>query len=267
MNGRSMEDNFSDGITCESSELVEWLKQYPIVPPTDAEIDATVEHVLFTLATHKPVGPRAIGFVRSLMRSMLFQIEYVPLSYWLLSLLVFGCGVVGIALGVANPYVTALYLSPLPFVLGLRVVVQNGERGVSEMELACKFSGTHYIVAKFFVLSLFNFVLILSLLGITEVYYPSVIFPKLMNLCLVPSVLLASVAFVVSTSSRTPYALLSIVVLWTALSAGCLQNAQLVSDVVIATQTTRTPILAVSAFVVIVQFIRMKRRMVRVVTD
>ncbi|MDT2275515.1 hypothetical protein P7H20_12580 [Paenibacillus larvae] len=52
------------------------------------------------------------------------------------------------------------FTAPLPLLIGINDVFRSRDKGLFELEMACKFTGSELLLAKLFLIGLYNFLLI-----------------------------------------------------------------------------------------------------------
>ncbi|MEO2215267.1 hypothetical protein ABGV40_30800 [Paenibacillus amylolyticus] len=157
----------------EYNEIASYLDEYPVEFPSEMEIDKTIR----ILDTYMPDHMNAHLKQKSSGNSVkeLFQLVYGEVavfhkSYWLVCsmLLLFGYW-----LGThstTDPYMSVLFIVPVPFVLGLLEVFKGRDQGLMEIELTCKITAQQLMLTRLIVVLIGNmaFVVLLNLLISSE---------------------------------------------------------------------------------------------------
>ncbi|MDQ0253559.1 hypothetical protein J2S74_000931 [Evansella vedderi] len=87
------------------------------------------------------------------------EVSVVSKSYWITSMVLFLVGYFLTNYGAYNPLFTLVLLAPIPFIFGLLEVFKGREQGLLEMEMACKFSAHEIILARLFLVGMYNITL------------------------------------------------------------------------------------------------------------
>lgn len=218
----------------EINELIDDLELYAVRFPSTEEIDRTIECLQAYVPEKMQKAVAKTGIYHVLYQAF-NEITFLSNGYWVASAGLFFAGFLVVLLdGKAilsnnNPYLLAILLSPVPFVLGLMEVLKGREEGVIELELSCRISITQVIISRLLIISVYNIVLNSILSGVLAYCSASVVFWKITLFWLTPFTLVAWLGLLVASKVRGSYVVTMFVAAWMILCLSVLTQEKIMS--------------------------------------
>ena len=159
----------------EYSEIASDLNQYPVEFPSEAEINQTIRELSAYMPEPESAQQKrtSTSLAKELFQVIRGEIKIFHKSYWLTCAVLL---LLGFWLGhqqAIDPYLSLVFLVPVPFVLGLLEVFKGRDLGLMELELTCKITAQQLMLARLTAVLtgniVFLFLLILLVSGGTEV--------------------------------------------------------------------------------------------------
>lgn len=193
-------------------EIKPMLDYYHIEYPSESEIDKTIK----TLMTYMPTRKKSNFFIKKiifLLRNAWREFSHISLFFWISNSLFYVSGLVLIFMWDFNPYLTVMFLSPIPFILGLIEVFKGREEGMAELEMTLKHSYQEILLSKMVVVSSYNLVLNLFITIILSLSMKDVWTWKLILYWMTPFTVVSLLALVIESKIRNSYTTSSITML------------------------------------------------------
>jgi hypothetical protein len=220
----------------EIDKFINDMEKYAVKLPSSEEINLTIEN----LHAFVPVRQK-----RSLARPKLFgilerafnEISFMSNNYWVASSGLFLAGFLVILLNGGyilkdnNPYILAILLSPIPFVLGIMEVFKGREEGVIELELSCKISITEIIISRLVIICIYNVLLNTIMSGILVYFGTGIVFWKITLFWLTPFTIVASLSLPIASKMRGSYVVTMFTATWMILIISVLSQEKIMSRI------------------------------------
>lgn len=192
--------------------LKQILQQYHVPYPDEDEINRTVE----VLRTYVPSKKSQIHYtnMKELLYSTAICMNFTSISFWVISALIYGVGLILTLNTPIEAYKTILILAPLPFVFSLLEAFRGREEGVLELELSCRISPQELIVSRVLVAGGYNTILNVGLSMAFLLIRPSVMFGRITLFWLLPMLLTGSVALWLCSRIKSVYAVPATLSFW-----------------------------------------------------
>ncbi|GAE29604.1 hypothetical protein [Halalkalibacter hemicellulosilyticus] len=154
----------------ECEKLQDELDCYIVKFPNDDMIEATVDSLRQYVPQKEAQSVSKMEKMRALISRAGKEITFIHKGFWVIScvLVLIGSYISNVAM--ANPLYILILLAPLPFALGLLEVFRARDKGLVEMEMACKHSVYEVILSRLFIISVYN---ILLMVGVTILAMPN----------------------------------------------------------------------------------------------
>lgn len=225
MKNSSENDKFID-------QLDPVLHDYYVPYPSEDQIENTIE----SLRQYVPAKRKSIFIhcqnLTKLVKDAAISINFMGISYWAVTLLLYAMGYVVLVSLPGNPYKLIFVLAPIPVILGLLEVFRGREENVTELELACKITPQEIVISKILVTCAYNAVLNLALSTILYLQSPLVFLWKMTLLWLVPMIFTGSIALWFCSKVKGPYSILLSLIFWTLFSFVLVSQEQLFEKVI-----------------------------------
>lgn len=196
------------------------LSQYPSQDEINQCIDNLYKYVPQTKSKKKEMN--------KFIDKIEFQLSYINKLYIIISLMIFiiTCGLA--INNIINPYGALMFISPIPFVLGVTEVFKGKENNMLELELSYKISGKELILYRMIIIAVFNIILnvIMTVMLCNDII--SMQFIKINILWIVPFVWVNFICIILAEKIRSSYAVTIVISLWIVIVAGIYSNNKLV---------------------------------------
>lgn len=202
----------------ELDELEKELNQYLVKYPDEQNINITID----ALRQYVPQKQKKTVHVKErlflLMKRSVTEITLISKTYWIVSAILFLLGYLMTNSIAYDPLVTLIIIAPIPFVLGLVEVFKGRERGLLEMEMACKFSANEIMLSRLFLIGIYN----LTLNTILTISFASLLdtvnMVQIMLIWLTPLTLFAAISLWLVMRFRGPVFITMIGAIWLMMS-------------------------------------------------
>ena len=200
-----------DGV---GEDLKQELGRYLVKYPDDTKIDNTIDLLRHYVPKRKQISPGIFDRFTELIKHVGREMSVMNKLYFLISIALFIVGYVITLYSSYNPMLVLMTLSPLPFAFGLLEVFKGRDQGLLEMEMTCKFSAYEIMLARLFIIGVFNILLntILMFLFVKTYVMPHLI--HLLSLWLTPFILWVGIGLWLSIMLRGKYFIMSFLSLW-----------------------------------------------------
>lgn len=190
------------------------LNQYLVKYPDEQEIDLTID----TLRQYVPHKQKNTMLEKdkllTLIKRSATEITLISKTYWIVSAILFIFGYFITDSATYDPVLILVIIAPIPFMFGLVEVFKGRERGLLEMEMACKFSAYEIMLTRLFVIGIYN----LTLNTILTISFVSLIDTvsmwQVILIWLTPLTFFVSISLWVSMKFRGPVFITILVSLW-----------------------------------------------------
>lgn len=187
-------------------KLIDDLECYVVKMPSQADINDTIDN-LREFVPRKKGKTKVLGIIGTAAK----EIGFMSNTYWFISFGLFILGAYSIwmndgsIINSKNPYISAVILSPIPFILGIIEVFRGREEGVIELELACKISIGEIMFSRLIIICIYN-ILLNTVLSIVLVYFNSGILLLRMTLMwLAPFTVISGIGLILVSRLRGSY--------------------------------------------------------------
>lgn len=190
---QNTEQEFSD------TDVKEYLNQYSIEYPDEKKITQTIELL-------RPYVPQKKGLFfypfQQLARMAIRELSYVHPLFWCANIVLFlsGCGL--LLMAGSDPYLIALSMAPVPFILGIIEIFKSFQQNMHELEMTTEHSLQEIILAKLIVVGMFNLLLNLLITLTFPMLLPAVFIWKLILYWLTPFTVIAAFTFWIANRLR-----------------------------------------------------------------
>lgn len=199
-------------------ELEKELHQYLVKYPDEQKIAVTID----TLRQYVPHKQKNTVQMKeqlfTLIKRSATEITLISKTYWIVSAVLFILGYFITNSKTYDPVLTLVIIAPIPFMFGLVEVFKGRERGLLEMEMACKFSAHEIMLARLLLIGVYNIalntILTISFVSLID----TVSMWQIILVWLTPLTLFASISLWLSMRFRGTVFLTMIVSLWVVFS-------------------------------------------------
>jgi hypothetical protein len=241
-------------------DLNQILQEYRVPYPDENRIDHTVE----TLRQYVPSRKSSIQFhfesLKRLMKNAVISMNFMGVSYWVITFLVYAVGYIVTVYAYCNPYKLVLFLSPFPVLLGMIEAFRGREENVTELELACKITPQEILISKILVICVYNIVLNMILSLLLYSWQPFVALWRITMLWLVPMVLAGGFALWFCSKFKGRQAILLSVSCWVLASLILTEQAQTFAKILTLSMWYFIAILCIGVALFAAQLFKLKDR-------
>jgi len=143
----------------EIREIEQELNQYLVKYPDEQKIDATIDTLRqYVPSQHKQSTKNNERLFKLIQRSVT-EITLISKTYWIVSATLFILGYFITRYAAYNPLFTLVIIAPFPFAFGLVEVFKGREKGLLEIEMACKLSAHEIMLSRLLIIGVYNIVL------------------------------------------------------------------------------------------------------------
>lgn len=199
--------NFDDDIR---QALQEFRVQYP----DENLIDGMIDNLRQYVPSKRKNLVINYDNLRHLIKDTTISINFISLSYWVITLLLYATGYFVTINLTGDHYKLIFVLAPLPIIFGLLEVFRGREENVVELELSCKITPQEIVVSKILVTCVYNGLLNLILSLIIYTQNPYFVFWKITLLWIVPMILTGSITLWLCSKIKSIYSILLSVSCW-----------------------------------------------------
>ena len=247
------EDDYFD------EEVSDFLNHYAIEYPDETEIEQTVH----SLRKHVPKKRKRLDTLLENMEELMLhstrELSHIGFLFWSSNLLFFILGLAYVLLFEGNPYMTLMFLSPVPLVIGLVEVFKGRESGALEIELSCKYSAYQIMFSRFLIVGLFNLTLNVCMVVSFSAIVPHVFLLKLLGYWMIPNVVVASVGLFLAMRTRNDLIIPALLSVWTAFTLFAGRSDEWMRQVESLSPIVYGAIIVLFSWFLFVQLIKLKR--------
>ncbi|MGH4121563.1 MAG: hypothetical protein ACREV6_01295 [Clostridium sp.] len=167
-----------------------------------------------------------------LIENLEFQISYINKIYFISSLLIFIITYVLAMNNIVNSYGALMFISPIPFVLGITEVFKGKENNMLELELSYKVSGRELILYRMMIIAVFNIFLnvFMTIMMCKDVI--SIRFIEINILWIVPFIWVNFICIILAEKIRSYYAVIAVISIWVILVVSIYSNTALTKTLI-----------------------------------
>lgn len=196
-------------------EMKQILDNYHVEYPSDDEIKATIKVIRNSI----PVNEKKTDVICKksflLLKNSLREFNHISSFFWISNISFFIVGLIMIFLGRSNPYLTVMFLSPIPFVLGLIEVFKSRNLGIAELEMTLKHSFQQIVLSRMVVVGCYNLVLNVSITVILSLFMKEVWIWKLIFYWSTPFTVVSVITLIIESRIRNSYTTASVsIAIW-----------------------------------------------------
>ncbi|MCK0472260.1 hypothetical protein [Halalkalibacter sp. APA_J-10(15)] len=151
-------------------KLQDELDCYIVKFPNDEMIESTVDSLRQYVPQKETQASSKIEKMRALVSRAGREIAFIHKGFWAISCFLLFIGYYISNVTMTNPLFILILLAPLPFALGLLEVFRARDKGLLEMEMACKHSVYEVVLSRLFIISVYNIIL---MVGVTILVMPN----------------------------------------------------------------------------------------------
>lgn len=210
-------------------EMAPFLREYHVEYPSDPEIEAAIGTVRSSYVPMKKKRSRLLyEKMLSLLQRSGREFSQISLFFWISNSLFFLLGLIAILAGPLDPYMTVMFLAPIPLILGLVEILKSRNEGMAELEMTTKHSLQEIMLSKMVIVGSFNLLLNVLVTLILPSFTEGIWLWKLILYWMTPFTVVSAIAFVVASKSRNGYATMGVtMVIWVAISSGIIISQQI----------------------------------------
>lgn len=198
----------------ELDELEKELNQYLVKYPDEQKINITIDALRQYVPQKQKNTVRLKERLFLLVKRSTTEITLISKTYWSVSAILFLLGYLMTNSIAYDPLVTLIIIAPIPFVIGLVEVFKGRERGLLEMEMACKFSVHEIMLSRLFLIVIYNLTLNTILTISFASLFDTVSMMQIILAWLTPLTLFAAISLWLSMKFRGPVFITLIGSIW-----------------------------------------------------
>jgi len=191
-------------------EMKQIFDNYHVEYPSDDEIKATIKVIRNSIPVNEKKTDVICKKSFSLLKNSLREFNHISSVFWISNISFFIFGLIMIFLGRFNPYLTVMFLSPIPFVLGLIEVFKSRDRGIAELEMTLKHSYQQIVLSRMVVVGCYNLVLNVSITVILSLFMKEVWIWKLIFYWSTPFTVVSVMTLIIESRIRNSYTTASV---------------------------------------------------------
>lgn len=212
----------------EIEKFMNVLNTFTVPLPAEKEINNTIDNLIGLM----PVQKNRIrdNKIFSLLKTASNEIRFMSSYYWIISFGMFVFGMYSILMNDgsiiqgSSPYVSAVLLSPVPFILSFIEIFRGREEGVAELELSCKISIGEIILSRLIIICIYN-VALNTMISMFVVYLNSgIAFFRVTLMWLTPFTLASGIGLILVSRMRGSYVTLTFAGAWVVVILEALTN-------------------------------------------
>ncbi|MBS4208642.1 hypothetical protein [Bacillus sp. FJAT-50079] len=186
-------------------ELEEWFSEFSVEYPDEEKVEDTMI-VLHQFVPKKKTAPYTKLIPAPLKNAWIESLQFSH-SFWISNLLYLALGLCLVFLVNGDPYITLLFVAPLPILVGLIEIFRSRDEGLIELELSCTFSPTHIILSKLMVVGFFNLACTLFLISVFHYWAEPIVLIKLLQFWAVPYSVTIAISLFLSLKFKAMFAI------------------------------------------------------------
>jgi hypothetical protein len=204
-------------------EIKDYLECYKVEFLNEEEMEVSFEYIL------QQVGPsesRVGTFKRrakTLVLNSILELLNFSWLFWTLNGVFLVLGIISLVELATNPYLTAFFLAPLPFLIGVYEILKSKQEGLIELEMTFRYNAQQIFTSRLFVVGLYNLLINLLVSAVCIAVNPEVMFVKLLLSWTIPYVLVSGLAFLFAMQKRGTAASGILLAIWFAFCYGAFQ--------------------------------------------
>ena len=236
------------------NKLIDNLEWYVVKMPSQSDINNTIDNL-------RDIVPRKISRTKilDLLEIASGEIRFMSSTYWIISLVLFILGVYliwmngGSIINSRNPYISAVILAPVPFILGIIEIFRGREEGVIELELSCKISIGEIMFSRLIIICIYN-ILLNTMLSIVLIYFNSgILFWKITLMWLTPFTVISGIGLVLVRKLRGSYVAAIFTGVWMVLIMTILTQKKVMDKLMGINATVYAVLIIIGTILMIVQ--------------
>lgn len=215
------------------NKLIDNLECYVVRMPSQPDIDNTIDNLRKYVPT-KNSSPKVLVLLEKASK----EIGFMSSAYWLISLGLFILGTYSIWINGGsitsnrNPYISAVLLAPVPFILGIIEVFRGREDGVIELELSCKISIGEIMFSRLIIICIYN-ILLNTILSIVLVYFNSgILLLRITLMWLAPFTVISGIGLILVGRLRGSYVAVIFTSVWMVLIMAVLTQKKIMDKLI-----------------------------------
>jgi len=198
----------------EYLEILNTLNEYSVKFPPEYLVQSTMNILQQFVPQKKNTLSRLKEKSSALFFAALRESVLISWQYWSFCAVLFILGFILIVMVNVNHFTAAMFLSPIPFVVGLIEVLRGRDQGMTELESTCKHSFREIILSRLLVTGIYSILLNGILASALSLAYPNTIFSRLVLMWLTPFSAVSSLSLWAAVYLKGIYGATSILSLW-----------------------------------------------------
>ncbi|GAA0615303.1 hypothetical protein GCM10009001_35750 [Virgibacillus siamensis] len=225
--GCENQDSLDKELLEQERRLAGLLDEYDVEFPSDLEMENTID----AIRPYVPIKKRKTLLLYEKMIPLLQRSghEFINISllFWVSNTLFYIVGLLVIFLEGVNPYLTAMFLAPIPLIFGLIEVLKSRNEGMAELEMTMKHSLQEIVLSKMVIVGGFNLILNVLFTLILPLFTDGIWLWKLILYWMTPFTVVSAFSFLITSKLRNSYAATSVsMVIWVIISFGVIISQQ-----------------------------------------
>ncbi|ADU26108.1 hypothetical protein [Ethanoligenens harbinense] len=209
----------NDDVKKPFGQIEQYLASYQVPYPSEDEISDTIETLRQYVPSKRKLLVTRYKTFRRIFVDMLITINFMSVSYWIITILLFTIGYLSAVQFSQNPYKLSFVFAPIPMTFGLIEVFRGREEGVTELELSCKISPQEMLITRIIVIGIYTAVLNASLCGFVFLHgQANVILWRITLLWLTPMDLIGSITLWFCSRIKGTYSVMLSLFCWSGAS-------------------------------------------------
>lgn len=190
----------------ELNNILSELNKFSVKLPSEYEMDLAVEDLRgFMPKRHRSM----LDFfkrVRLLLSLASGEISFMKGTYWIISIGLFLLGYAITSQDGSNPYLAVMFLSPIPFLLGIMEVFKGREEGMLEIEMSCRISAGEVMMSRLFLISVYNILLNTAFMFLLDWHAGGIDLLKMLLSWMTPLVFVSGLSLWLAVKIKANYA-------------------------------------------------------------
>lgn len=236
------------------NRLVDNLDCYVVKMPSQAEINNTIEN----LRGYVPKKKSSFK-IFDLLKIASREISFMSSTYWLVSFTLFIIGAYfiwineGSIMNSRNPYISALLLAPVPFILGIIEIFRGREEGVIELELSCKISIGEIMFSRLIIICIYS-ILLNTMLSLALLYFNNgILLLRITLMWLTPFTIISGIGLILVSRMRGSYVAAIFTGIWMVLVMAILTEKKIMDRLIEINITVYAVLTIIGVILMVIQ--------------
>ncbi|MFJ5763151.1 hypothetical protein ACIQAA_29360 [Neobacillus sp. NPDC093182] len=204
-------------------KIEDYLDSYSVDFPNADEMESSIEYIMAQVGPVENRVGTVQGRAKALVSNSIVELQNFGWMFWNLNSIFLVLGIISLVRLDTNPYLTAFFLAPLPFIVGLFEIMKSKEEGLIELEMTFQYNTQQVLTSRLLVVGFYNLLINFLVSAVCIVVNPEVVFIKLFFSWTVPYVFVSGLAFLFALQTRGTVVSGILLAIWFALCYGAFQ--------------------------------------------